>query len=195
MEEIPLTVLLHLPTPEDLPWIPRPAESHHIFGAGLIFIALVLVAESLAGKVWHRSMFRRMLFPGILVFLGWGMVLVAFIEPNARLVHVTMGLPMIAGGWAEARYRLGELDRRYADALVVPSLVLGSIDTLGFHVSGDMPVVMSHVGLGLMVLVIAALRLYQSAQPASLPRSLLISLALAFVGLDLWLDAFFQQSI
>lgn len=195
MEEIPLTVLLHLPTPEDLPWIPRPAESHHMFGAGLIFIALVLVAESLAGKVWHRSMFRRMLFPGILVFLGWGMVLVAFIEPNARLVHVTMGLPMIAGGWAEARYRLGELDRRYADALVVPSLVLGSIDTLGFHVSGDMPVVMSHVGLGLMVLVIAALRLYQSAQPASLQRSLLISLALAFVGLDLWLDAFFQQSI
>jgi hypothetical protein len=58
-----------------------------------------------------------------------------------------------------------------------------------------MPVVMSHVGLGLMVLVIAALRLYQSAQPASLQRSLLISLALAFVGLDLWLDAFFQPSI
>lgn len=195
MEAIPFTALLHLPTPEDLPWIPRPAESHHAFGAGLIFIALLLVAESLAGKVWHRSMLRRMLFPGILVFLGWGMVLVAFIEPGARLVHVTMGLPMIAGGWAEGRYRLGEVDRRYADSLIVPSLVLAAIDTLGFHVSGEMPVVASHVGLGLIVLMLAGLRLYQSAQPASFHRSLLISLAIALVGLDLWLDAFFQPNI
>lgn len=195
MEAIPLLPLLHLPTPEDLPWIPRPAESHHMFGAGLIFIALLLAAESLSGKVWHRSMMRRMLFPGILVFLGWGMVLVAFIEPSARLVHVTMGLPMIAGGWAEARYRLEMMDRRYADVLVVPALVLASIDTLGFHLGGDMPVIMAHVGLGFMVLVVAGLRLYQSAQPASLHRSLLISLAIALVGLDLWLDAFFQPNI
>lgn len=195
MEAISLSVLLHLPTPEDLPWIPRPAESHHVFGAGLIFIACLMAAESLAGKVWHRSMVRRMLFPGILVFLGWGMVLVAFIEPSARVVHVTMGLPMMAGGWAEARYRLGEIDRRYADALIVPALVLASIDTLGFHVSGEMPVVASHVGLGLVVLIIAGLRLYQSAEPASLHRSLLISLAIALVGLDLWLDAFFQSNI
>jgi hypothetical protein len=192
MGEILLALLLHLPTPDDLPWIPRPAESHHVFGAGLILIAVLLVAEGLAGKVWHRSQVRRMLFPAILVFLGWGMVLVAFIEPSARLVHVTMGLPMIAGGWAEARYRLGEIDRRYADVLIVPALVLASIDTLGFHLTGDMPVIVSHVGLGLLALAIAALRLYQSAQPASLNRSLLISLALVFVGLDLWLDAVFQ---
>jgi hypothetical protein len=194
MEEIPL-VLFHLPTPEDLPWIPRPAESHHAFGAGLIFIALLLAAEGLGGKVWHRSMVRRMLFPVILVFLGWGMVLVAFIEPSARLVHVTMGLPMIAGGWAEARYRLGELDRKYADVLVVPALVLAAIDTLVFHVSGETPVVVSHAGLGILVLVIAALRLYQSAQPASMYRSLSISLAIALVGLDLWVDAVFQTRI
>ena len=132
----PFSLLLHLPTPADLPWIPRPAESHHVFGAGLLFVAVLLAVESLAGKVWHRSMVRRMLFPGILIFLGWGMVAVAFIEPNARLVHVTMGLPMIAGGWAEARYRMGELDRRYADALVVPALMLASVDTLGFHLVG-----------------------------------------------------------
>ena len=195
MEAISLTTLLHLPTPEELPWIPRPAESHHAFGAGLIFVALLLVAESLAGKVWHRSMLRRMMFPSILMFLGVGMVLVAFIEPGARLVHVTMGLPMMAGGWAEARYRVGEMDRRYADALVVPALILASIDTLGFHVGGEMPVIMSHVGLGMMVLIIAGLRLYQSGQPASLQRGLLLSLAIVFVGLDLWLDAFFQRSI
>lgn len=185
-------VLLHLPTPEDLQFIPRPSESHHAFGAGLLLVAVLIAAESFAGKVWHRSMLRRMLFPAILVFLGWGMVLVAFIEPAARLVHVIMGVPMIAGGWAEARYRLGEVDRSYADKLIVPALLLAGIDTLGFHVSGPAPVVVSHIGLGLIVIGLAGLRLYQSARPDSLYRSLLISLAVAAIGLDLWVDAVFQ---
>lgn len=188
-------LLLHLPTPDDLPWIPRPAESHHVFGAGLLFVAGLIAAEALAGQVWHRSMVRRMMFPGVLVFLGWGMVLVAFIEPAARLVHVSMGLPMIAGGWAEGRYRLGELDRKYADALVVPALVLAAIDTLGFHTAGPTPVIVSHVGLGVLVMALAGLRLYQSAQPQSMPRSLLLSLGLAVIAVDLWIDAFFQTTL
>jgi hypothetical protein len=188
-------VLLHLPTPEDLYWIPRPAESHHVFGAGLLLVASLIAVEALAGGVWHRSMARRMLFPAILVFLGWGMVLVAFIEPAARLVHVTMGLPMIAAGWAEARYRLGEIDRKLADVLVVPALILAAIDTLGFHLNGPTPVVVSHIGIGLIVLGIAWLRLHQSAQPTSVTRALLISCALAFLALDLWVDAFFQTRL
>jgi hypothetical protein len=188
-------VLLHLPTPEDLYWIPRPAESHHVFGAGLFLVALIIAVEALAGGVWHRSLLRRMLFPAILVFLGWGMVLVAFVEPAARLVHVTMGLPMIAGGWAEARYRLGEIDRRFADVLVVPALVLAALDTLVFHVTGPTPIVVSHVGLGILVLAVAGLRLHQSAQPRSVARALLISFALTTLALDLWVDALFQTKI
>jgi hypothetical protein len=188
-------VLLHLPTPEDLYWIPRPAESHHVFGAGLFLVAAIIAVEALAGCVWHRSLLRRMLFPVILVFLGWGMVLVALIEPAARLVHVSMGLPMIAGGWAEARYRLGEIDRRYADVLVVPALILAAVDTLVFHVTGPTAVVVSHVGLGILVLALAWLRLQQSAQPRSVARALLISFALATLALDLWVDAFFQTKI
>lgn len=190
-----LPVLLHLPTPDDVWWIPRPPESHHVFGAGMFLVAALFAAEALAGGVWHRSMLRRMLFPSILVFLGWGMVLVAFVEPAARLVHVTMGIPMIAGGWAEARYRLGEIDRKYADVLVVPALILASIDTLGFHVSGPPEVVASHVGLGIIVLGIAWLRFNQSQKPASLYRALAISLALAVLAVDLWADAFFQTKI
>jgi hypothetical protein len=188
-------VLLHLPTPDDLPWVPRPAESHHVFGAGLLFVAALLAVEALAGEVWHRNKIRRMLFPAILVFLGWGMVLVAFIEPAARLVHVTMGLPMIAGGWAEARYRNGEVSRKYADALIVPALALAAIDTLGFHTAGPTPVVMSHVGLGVLVLGLAAIRLYQTALQNSLPRALLMSLGLAVIAFDLWIDAFFQTTL
>jgi hypothetical protein len=186
--------LLHLPTPEELAFIPRPAESHHAFGAGLLLVAALIAVESLSGAVWHRSMVRRLLFPAVLVFLGWGMVVVAFIEPNARLVHVIMGLPMIAGGWAEAKYRLGELDRKFADALIVPALVLAGIDVLGFHLSGPTPVVASHAALGVLVIGMAGLRLYQSAQPSSVYRSMLISLGLVAIGLVLWMDSFFQTS-
>jgi hypothetical protein len=183
-------VLLHLPTPADLPWIPRPAESHHAFAAGFLFIGSVLSIEALAGGVWQRNLARRMLFPAILVFLGWGMIAVAFIEPAARLVHVTMGLPMIAGGWAEARYRQNELDRRVADAFIVPALVLAAVDVLFFHLSGPRTVVLSHAGLGVMVLVIAALRLYQSAKPEALSRALYIAFAILAMCPILWIDAF-----
>ncbi len=188
-------VLLHLPTPEEYAFIPRPAESHHVFGAGLLVVAALIAVEALAGQVWHRSAIRRMLFPYVLISLGIGMVVVAFIEPSARLVHVTMGLPLMAGGWAEGRYRQGLLDRKYADALIVPALVLAAIDTLIFHLSGPPPVVISHIGLGALVLGLAWLRLYQSAQPKSMPRSILISLAIAAIGLDLWLDALFQTNV
>ena len=192
---MPDAVLLHLPAPEEIWWIPRPFESHHVFGAGLLFVAVLIAVEAVAGEVWHRSMLRRMMFPVILVFLGWGLVLVAFIEPQARVVHVTMGLPMIVGGWAEARYRLGEIDRKFADALIVPALGLAAFDTLAFHTTGTTPVVISHVGLGMLVFLVAGLRLYQSAAPQSLPRALLISLALMLVAGDLWLDALFQSNV
>ncbi len=192
---MPDALLLHIPTPEELWWIPRPPESHHVFGAGLLLVAALIAAEALAGEVWHRSMVRRMTFPAILIFLGWGLVLVAFIEPYARIVHVTMGLPMIVGGWAEARYRLGELDRKYADALVVPALGLAAFDTIAFHTTGELPVVISHVGIGLLVVAVAGLRLYQSAQPQSVPRALLISAVLVLLAGDLWLDAFFQSNV
>ena len=192
---MPDALLLHIPTPEELWWIPRPPESHHVFGAGLLLVAVLIAAEALAGNVWHRSMVRRMTFPAILIFLGWGLVLVAFIEPYARLVHLTMGLPMIVGGWAEARYRLGEIDRKYADAFLVPALGLAAFDTLAFHTTGELAVVISHVGIGLIVFLVAGLRLYQSARPQSVPRALLISAALVLLAGDLWLDAFFQSNV
>src|SRR3970040_968749 len=192
---MPDAVLLHLPTPEEVWRIPRPFGSHHVFGAGLRFVAALIAVEAAAGEVWHRSMLRRMMFPVILVFLGWGLVLVAFIEPQARVVHVTMGLPMIVGGWAEARYRLGEIDRKFADALIVPALGLAAFDTLAFHTTGTTPVVISHVGLGMLVFLVAGLRLYQSGAPQSLPRALLISLTLVLRAGDLWIDAFFQSNV
>ncbi len=101
---------------------------------------------------------------------------------------------MIVGGWAEARYRLGEMERKYTDILIVPALCLAAFDTLAFHTAGSVAVQASHIGIGLLVFLIAGLRLYQSAKPQSVPRAMLISAALVLLAGDLWLDAFFQNS-
>jgi len=188
-------LLLHLPTPEELPWIPRPSESHHTFAAGFLVIAGLMVAEALSGSIWHRSSVRRMMFPAMLVFMGWGMVVVAFIEPQARLVHVVMGLPLVVGGWAEHRYRMGEMDRKIADAFIVPALLLAAFDTLAFHLVGPPGVVHSHMALGLMVVAIAFARIYQSSRPESLHRALLISATIVVMSGTLLVDSFLQEPL
>jgi hypothetical protein len=151
-------------------------------------------AETISGPVWHRLRLRTLLMPATLVMLGWGMLAVTAIETNARLVHLLMSVPMIAGGWAEARTRLDEFPRRYADWLIVPGLVLASLETAIFHLSGGWsnPVVITHVDLALIALAVAALRLYQSAEPQSQLRGLLLSGAVAAIGGSLWIDAVFQ---
>lgn len=172
----------------------RPAESHHAFGAGFLFIGALMTVESLSGQVWHRSRMRTLIFPMILIFLGWGMLAVTAFEPRARVVHLSMGLPMIAGGWAEARSRLENFPHRYADAFIVAGLVMSSIDTVIFHLNGapTSAVVLSHGGLAIIALIVAALRIYQSGAPQSLGRSLLVSAAVTAIALDLWIDALFQ---
>jgi len=171
----------------------QPAESHHVFGAGFLFIGSLMTVEGLSGRVWHRSRARTLMFPAVLILLGWGMIAVTAVEPQARLVHFSMGLPMIAGGWAEARSRLDGFPRKYADVLIVSGLVLASAETVAFHLNGTTTMtVVAHAGLAALALVVAGLRLYQTAQPESLARSLLISLALVAIGMVLWLDGFFQ---
>src|SRR3972149_4920751 len=97
----------------------QPAESHHVFGAGFLFIGSLMTVEGLSGRGWHRSRARTLMFPAVLILLGWGMIAVTAVEPQARLVHFSMGLPMIAGGWAEARSRLDGFPRPDADVLIV----------------------------------------------------------------------------
>ncbi len=174
--------------------IPAPKDSHHLFGAGFVFVGAIMLAENLAGGVWSRSRLRMMAFPAILVGLGWGMVAVTFVETTARFVHLAMGLPMIAGGWAEGRYRLGTLPRHVADAFLIPGLMLASLETALFHLDGPVTggVFLTHGSLAVTAFIIAFLRLYQSVDPASLTRSLPICCAVLAVGFELYIDAIFQ---
>jgi hypothetical protein len=177
----------------DLWWVPRPAESHHTFGTGFILVGSLMMAEVLAGAVWHRSRLRTMMLPAVLIMLGWGMMAVTFIDPEARLVHLSMGLPLTIGGWAEAQYRMGKMSRRVADTFLVPALLLAAVDTAGFHLTG--PVlsggVITHGVLAVMTIVIAGVRLYQAQLPTSVRRGLALSACVILVGMNLYLDAFF----
>ncbi len=135
-----------------------------------------------------------MIFPAILVLLGWGMLAVVFVEPRARIAHISMGIPMIAGGWAEARYRLGQVPRAYTDMLIAPALVLAAVDTAGFHLTGarNLGVLLAHVSLVFSALLLAGLRVFEGKNPRSLPRGLLMSAAVMVLSLQLYADGYFQ---
>ncbi len=186
-------VLLHLST--DHLWVPRPPESHHIFGAGFFLLGFVLLMEAFAGGVWYRSRLRTLIFPVTLVLLGWGMLAVTVIEPEARIAHFAMGLPMTIGGWAEARHRFGHMSRRRVDAFLVPALLFAALETGLFHV--DPPLTgadaLIHSSLALTALLIALLRYYQSFNVTSLGRSVAIACAVLLVGFELNLDGFLQE--
>jgi hypothetical protein len=186
--------LLHISVEHE--WMIKPAESHHVFGAGFLLVGALLAVEALAGGVWHESKLRSMIFPMVLVTMGAGMLAVTLIEPNARIAHFAMGMPLALGGWAEARHRDGVMTRGYADGLIIVGLIFAAIEIGMFHLGGDLAsgVFLSHVGLIVMAIATAGLRFYQGREPTSLPRALLIAGAITLVALILFTDSQFQRS-
>jgi hypothetical protein len=179
------------------PFFPRPFESHAVFGAGFILMGGMMLAETLAGGVWYRSRARTMMFPVTLSVMGAGMIAVTVVEPSARIAHLAMGTPMTVGGWAEAKSREGLLRRRYADGLLIAGLLFASFETAAYHLSGSSNngVYASHLGIVIAGVALAALRLFQSREPTSLLRSLLIDVAILLIGLDLFMDGMFQPRV
>ncbi|HXH23400.1 MAG TPA: hypothetical protein VNN10_15380 [Dehalococcoidia bacterium] len=192
LSQVPL-VLLHLSAEHAHWYIVRPAESHHTFGSGFVLLGSLMVAERLSGRVWFRSTLRTLIFPVTLVLLGWGMLTVTVVEPDARIAHFAMGLPMVIGGWSEYRYRRGEIPRAYADAFIIPALLFAAVDTALFHLDGPPTSggFLTHAALALTAAVLAALRLHESANPASLARGLLLCAGVFLVSLELYADALF----
>jgi len=159
-------------------YIPEPAESHHLFGAAFLFIGALLIVETLAGRVWHRSRLRTAIWPAAIMGLGAGMVVVTALEPNDRLIHFMIGMLMMAAGWYEYRYRMGEIPRRKADLLIVPALIAGGLEIGVFHFHGSLDNSGTvHVLMGLTAGSMALVRLYQTQRPISIPRHALMGVA------------------
>lgn len=123
------------------------------------------------------------------------MLAVTFIETSARVAHFAMGVPMIIGGWAEARYRAGEVSRRYVDAFLIPALIFAALETLVYHVTPPVtsPVSIAHASLATSAIALAGLRYYQGLDLSSLRRSIAVDSIVLLIGLELFVDASFQK--
>jgi hypothetical protein len=168
-------------------YIPEPAESHHLFGAGFLFVGALLIVEVLAGRVWHRNRMRTLIWPAAIMILGEGMVAVTVIDPDDRLIHFTIGLIMMAGGYFEARHRLGYTSRSTANLIIVPALFAGGLEIGVFHFHGDIlsNSSMVHVLLGVTAGSMALVRLYQARRPASPLRGSYMGVAVAALAFEL----------
>ncbi len=168
-------------------YIPEPAESHHLFGAGFLFVGVLLLVEVLAGRIWHRNRLRTLIWPAAVMVLGAGMVVVTAIDPNDRPIHFTIGLIMLAGGYFETRHRLGYTPRATANLFMIPALIGGGLEIGVFHFHGSIlsNSSMVHVLLGLTAGAMALVRLYQARQPTSALRNSYMGVAVMALAFEL----------
>ncbi len=162
---------------------------HPFFGAMFVFIGSLLVAETLAGGVWRRERLLVMLWPGALIVAGLGMVLVSYVQPDAKNLHLTLAVLLLLGGLFEMRYRLGQIPRSTADMVAIPALVLGGLVIGPMHANGPMSSVAAqmHVLVGMMGFLLAGIRLTQVrlGSPATLETGFGVGVML--LGLSLLL--------
>jgi hypothetical protein len=109
---------------------------HPFFGAGFLFIGTLLVVETLAGDVWRRSNVRAMIWPGALLAAGLGMLVVTYVQPTEKSLHLILALLLLLGGFFEGRYHLGQISRSAADTFAVPALIVGGFVIGPMHANG-----------------------------------------------------------
>ena len=167
-------------------YIPNPGENHHLFGAAFLLIGVLLIVETLAGGVWHRSRLRTAIWPTTIMYLGIGIIVVTALDTSQRPIHFTIGVIMLVAGYMEFRYRLGEVSRRTADLFVIPALIAGALEIGAFHFHGSFNNSGTvHVLLGITTAVMVAVRLLQSRQPLSMPRHAFMGVLAAALALEL----------
>ena len=166
-------------------FVPAPPESHHLFGAGFLFVGIILLLEPLAGGVWYRNRLRAAIWPGLAVFMGWGLVVVAGLDPQDRLIHLSAGVMVMAAGWMEFRYRMGEVPRSAADLIVVPALLGAAFEMGVIHARGTMATAAGHVLLGFIAAAMAATRVYQARDQFSFLKAEMMGGLVTTLGLVL----------
>jgi hypothetical protein len=164
-------------------FVPQPAESHHWFGAIFLFLGVVLLIESVAGNVWFRNRLRAMIWPAGAMFMGEGLVIVAFLDPKDRVIHFTVGLLILVAGWLEMRYRFQQISLWSANLFVVPALLSSAFEMGVVHGRGDMYTAVGHMAMGMVAVGMAGVRIFEAREPAAASRhagmgSLVILMAL-----------------
>lgn len=179
-------VALHIGKAIESYWfVPRPSESHHWFGAGFLFVGSLLVVECLAGDLWHRNRLRSAVWPGMAMLMGEGLIIVSFLDPQDRLIHLTVGLLVLAAGWLELRYRFGSIARAKVDWVIVPALLGSGFEMGVIHGAGSPITMYGHRAMGLTAAVMAGTRVFQARDPASFARSVTMGALVVLLGLIL----------
>jgi hypothetical protein len=111
---------------------------HPFFGAGFLFIGTMLVVETLAGGVWRRSPIRTMLWPASLLTAGIGMLIVTYVQPTEKALHLTLAVLLLLGAVFEGEYRLGHTSRSTADTFAIPALIVGGFVIGPMHANGTL---------------------------------------------------------
>ncbi len=167
-------------------FLPTGAESHRIFGAAFLILGSLLLVEILAGKVWFRSRWRTLIWPGALVFLGLGMTIVTLIDPKDKPIHFALAVFLLVGGILEGRYRLGLVPRMGVDLFVIGAALLGGILMGPVHARGELATVAGqrHPLIGITGIGLGIVRAAESARPRSLNLRALFAILFASIGLQ-----------
>ena len=167
--------------------IPLPWENHRLFGAGFLFVGVLLLVEALAGGVWFREGWRRDIWPAVLMGLGWGLLAVAVIDPNDRVIHSLMGLMLIVAGLAEGRFRHGQMPLSRANIFVIAALIVAGIEIGVFHSHGALTSqgFIVHAVLGITAALLAPARFWYALRPTSMWRSAFVGVLVLVLALEL----------
>ncbi|HEU4759497.1 MAG TPA: hypothetical protein VFT91_05890 [Dehalococcoidia bacterium] len=167
----------------------RALAGHAFIGAVLLFVGSLLVAELLAGQVYGRSRFLTMLWPAGLAAAGLGMLMVTYLQPDGKALHLALAFLLFFGGFVEARCRLGQVSRTTADLIEVPALILGGFVIGPMHANGPMSSIsaQSHILVGLVGFSLAGVRLTQVRYSDSAALDATFGVGVMLLGLSLLL--------
>lgn len=145
-----------------------------------------MLVEVLAGKVWFRSRWRALIWPGALVLMGLGMAMVTLIDPRDKPIHLALAVFLLVSGILEGRYRLGLAPRMGVDAFVIGAAVLGGILMGPVHARGELATVAGrrHLLIGITGIGLGIVRAGQSAHPRSLNLKAVFATVLASIGIQ-----------
>ncbi len=166
------------------------AAGHAFIGAVFLFVGSLLVVELLAGPVYRRNRFLTLLWPAGLVVAGLGMLIVTYVQPTEKTLHLTLAFLLLLGGSVEARCRLGQVSRAFADMIQVPALLLGGLVMGPLHANGPLMTnigAQTHLLVGLVGFALAGVRTIQVRHGGSAALEASFGFGVMFLGLSLLL--------
>ncbi len=163
---------------------------HPFFGAGFLFIGSLMVVELLAGGVWSRAFWRRMLWPGALLMAGAGMLLVSYVQTDSKSLHLTLAMLLLLGAYTEAQYRLGKISRLSADAFAIPALIVGGFVIGPMHANGNLmysTMAQMHLLVGVVAWMLASVKIMRVRFGPTLALEYSFASGVMMLGLSLLL--------